>query len=122
MSGITRITGPLLDVLEYFLAAFDTGDDEVHGWAIMHAVKRSGPTVYGILDRLEDAGMLVSHWEDSPPDGRPRRRIYKFTAQGVVEARELVEQRRKAPMPRTARPPGLVFFGRRWWRGLAAAQ
>ncbi len=45
------MTNPLLDVLEVLLEAFDNDRQELHGWAIMKAAARSGPTVYGVLDR-----------------------------------------------------------------------
>jgi Transcriptional regulator PadR-like family len=61
-----RVTGPLLDVLETFLRAWQNNED-LHGWTIMKRVRRSGPTVYGVLDRLEDAGWIDGHWEDEHP-------------------------------------------------------
>jgi len=67
VTGSIRVTGPLLDLLEVFLQAFSE-DAELHGWAITKATKRSGPTVYGVLDRLEDTGWITGHWEDQHPD------------------------------------------------------
>jgi PadR family transcriptional regulator PadR len=112
VSGITRVTGPLLDVLEYFLDAYRRGDQEVHGWAIMHAVKRSGPTVYGVLDRLEDAVWITGRWEENPEGGRPRRRLYRLTPNGRIEALQLLAERRPSAAPGTGKP-GFVQFG---WR------
>src|SRR5690349_25158716 len=48
-----RITQPLFDVLDVLLRAVDDDDLQLHGYAIMRLTKRSGPTVYGVLDRLE---------------------------------------------------------------------
>ncbi len=59
LSDPTRITGPLLDVLELLLQAACEGQ-ELHGWAIMKGSSRSGPTVYGVLDRLEDASKAAA--------------------------------------------------------------
>jgi PadR family transcriptional regulator PadR len=74
MGGLVRITNPLLDVLEVLLQAFDSRTADLHGWAIMKATKRSGPTVYGVLDRLEDIGWISGRWEDENPEpGKPRR-------------------------------------------------
>jgi PadR family transcriptional regulator, regulatory protein PadR len=95
MSGITRVTAPLLDVLKFMLWDFDSGAEETHGWAIMKGVKRSGPTVYGVLDRLEEAGWISSRWERENPDPkRPRRRSYRLTPNGTAQARALLAQRR----------------------------
>jgi PadR family transcriptional regulator, regulatory protein PadR len=41
-----------------------------------------------MLLRLESAGWFNSHWESVDPvsAGRPRRRLYRFTANGVAQA------------------------------------
>jgi DNA-binding PadR family transcriptional regulator len=94
MTGPLRVTAPLLDVLEVLLRAFRDGI-ETHGWAIMKATKRSGPTVYGVIDRLEDAGWLTGYWEDeNPAPGKPRRRLYRLTPNGATESQALVAARR----------------------------
>ncbi len=94
MAGPIRVTNPLLDVLEVLLQAFGNHDD-LHGWAIMKATKRSGPTVYGVLDRLENIGWISGAWEDENPEpGKPRRRFYSITPTGVIGAREILRERR----------------------------
>ena len=117
-----RVTGPLLDVLEVFLQAFNE-DAPVHGWAITKATKRSGPTVYGVLDRLENAALITGQWEEQHPESnKPRRRLYRLTPTGVTAARDLLAARRPQalqPKPRhhQAWPePGLAFIG--WLRKL----
>ena len=47
-------------------------------------------TVYPILVRLEDAGWLRSQWENVDPSvaGRPRKRFYTLSAEGVSEAKK----------------------------------
>jgi DNA-binding PadR family transcriptional regulator len=94
MVGPLRVTGPFLDVLEVFYQAFLTSD-QLHGWAIVKATKRSGPTVYGVLDRLEEMGWIVGRWEQQHPEpGKPRRRLYSLTPQGETASRELLRDRR----------------------------
>jgi PadR family transcriptional regulator, regulatory protein PadR len=94
MTGPIRVTNPLLDVLEVLLQAFGNHDD-LHGWAIMKATKRSGPTVYGVLDRLENIGWINGWWEDENPEpGKPRRRFYSITPTGATGAREILRERR----------------------------
>jgi PadR family transcriptional regulator, regulatory protein PadR len=117
MDGPVRVTNPLLDVLEVLLEAFDNDRQELHGWAIMKAAARSGPTVYGILDRLEDADWITSRWEDHHPQpNKPRRRFYRLTPTGVVSAARLLTARRPDTRHRPQRPtePGLTFTG---WLG-----
>ncbi|WP_433444574.1 PadR family transcriptional regulator [Nonomuraea sp. CA-141351] len=103
MAGLERITQPTLDVLEVLVRAFDN-DEQVHGWAIMKATKRAGPTVYKVLDRLEDAHWITGEWEQLGPDqSGPRRRFYRLTGDGVPAARSLLAQRRPAAFePRPA--------------------
>jgi DNA-binding PadR family transcriptional regulator len=82
---ISRAT---VDVLALLLDAWQDGV-ELHGWEIMRRTRRSGPTVYTVLDRLEDAGWIGASWEVLPPgQGRPRRRYYRLTAAGAETARD----------------------------------
>lgn len=77
------------------LAALEDGP--AHGYAIIEAIKgRSGGTfdlpegtIYPALHRLEQAGLLSSHWM-IPPSGR-RRRVYALTKSGTSR---LAERRR----------------------------
>ena len=48
-------------------------------------------TIYPILARLHRAGLLHREWEDidESHEGRPRRRLYRITGEGVRMAREL---------------------------------
>jgi DNA-binding PadR family transcriptional regulator len=61
----------------------------------MKATKRSGPTVYGVLDRLEDANWVSGRWEEENPEpGKPRRRLYSITPTGLTGSREILRERR----------------------------
>ena len=46
---------------------------------------RSG-SLYPILSRLSDRALLESAWEDSPPQGRPPRHLYRLSALGLEYA------------------------------------
>jgi|SRR5689334_13750356 len=87
-----RVTGPLLDVLEVLLEGL-RAERRPYGWSIMRDAKRSGPTVYGVLERLEQQGWVTGSWEDLPERG-PRRRCYELTATGKALAESLLAQRR----------------------------
>jgi len=39
-------------------------------------------SLYPILVRLADRGLLEAQWEESPPHGRPARHLYRLTAGG----------------------------------------
>lgn len=111
MTRPMRTTGPLLDVSACLLTADARGED-LHGWQIMKDTKRSGPTVYGVLDRLEDLQWITGYWEALQPDeNRPRRRLYRLTDEGRAKVRELLAERRPEVAAKLAEPakpsPGL---------------
>jgi DNA-binding PadR family transcriptional regulator len=98
----TRVTAPFLDVAEAFLAA---SGQELHGWAIIKASGRGGPTVYKILERMASLGWLTSRWDDRTAEpNKPRRRYYKLTGEGVARAQALVGERRPVKSHRQLRP------------------
>jgi len=39
-------------------------------------------SLYPILVRLADRGLLEASWEESPPAGRPARHLYRLTPDG----------------------------------------
>jgi DNA-binding PadR family transcriptional regulator len=95
MMGPARVTGPFLDVVEVFWQAHLVDADDLYGWAILKATRRSGPTVYGVLDRLEDMSWISGRWESEHPEpGKPRRRLYRLTPTGQAGARGLLAERR----------------------------
>jgi PadR family transcriptional regulator PadR len=65
---------------------------ELSGAEIGASTKLPSGTLYPILVRLEDAGWLQSRWESEDPAllGRPRRRYYRVTAEGVRSVRKVV--------------------------------
>lgn len=99
------MTGPRLDgataaVLDVLLEAWDQ-KAELHGWEIMHRARRSGPSVYRALDRLEEAGWVSTTWEALPRgEQRPRLRYYRITADKVEAARAHLHQYSRDTMRR----------------------
>ncbi|WP_250032867.1 PadR family transcriptional regulator [Paractinoplanes maris] len=61
-------------------------------------------TLYKALNRLEDLGLLTSDWEDPAQAvaGRPRRRLYQLTAQGMHIADRVRADRTAGRIPRFA--------------------
>lgn len=111
MDGLQRVTEPLLDVLQALVDAARR-DEELHGWAIIKSTGRHGPTVYGVLDRLEDADWITGAFEERNPEpGRPPRRFYRLSPDGVARAEQLLVTRRPTT-PATARPaPATPLLG-----------
>src|SRR2546423_12636642 len=42
-------------------------------------------SLYPILIRLADRGLLETDWENEPPRGRPPRHLYRLTAAGEAQ-------------------------------------
>jgi DNA-binding PadR family transcriptional regulator len=84
-----RVTGALLKVLRAFLERPAT---ESYGLELSRMTGLKSGTLYPILDRLEKIRWVESRWEDIDPvaHGRPRRRFYRLTAQGVREAQSIL--------------------------------
>jgi DNA-binding PadR family transcriptional regulator len=82
-----RMTIPTQLVLRVLL---DDSAAERYGYEIGEAAGLPSGTVHPILARLEGAGWLESRWEevDAAEVGRPPRRYYRLTADGVTAARE----------------------------------
>jgi PadR family transcriptional regulator, regulatory protein PadR len=71
------------------LAALLAHDDGLHGYDITRAAGVKAGTLYPMLIRLEQAGLLDSAWETSPMPGRPARHVYRLTPKGRGVARAL---------------------------------
>ena len=50
-----------------------------HGYDIARETGLKSGTLYPILMRLADRGLLEACWEDEQPAGRPRRHLYRLT-------------------------------------------
>ncbi|MEV7230840.1 helix-turn-helix transcriptional regulator [Polymorphospora sp. NPDC051019] len=99
-----RVTKPFVAVLEQLLIALKD-DVELHGYAISQATDQLTPTVYGNLDKLEDANWVTSRWETQEPGvNRPRRRLYRLTPTGATEARAILTERERAAARKVRRP------------------
>lgn len=89
MQRAPRITIQTLRVLSVML---ETPAAEWYGLEISRRAALQTGTIYPILARLEAAGWLQSARENADPQvmGRPRRRLYRLTAEGERRAREVL--------------------------------
>lgn len=71
------------------LASLEKG--AAHGFEILRRLTEAGcgalklkeGSLYPALYRLEEAGLIVSHWEDeAAPRRGPRKRVYRITKKG----------------------------------------
>ena len=59
-----------------------------HGYDLSKGTGLKSGTLYPILMRLGDRGLLQSKWEAPLEGGRPPRHMYRLTASGVAIAKE----------------------------------
>jgi PadR family transcriptional regulator PadR len=62
-----------------------------HGYELSKRTGLKSGTLYPILIRLSEQGLLNSRWKDAERPGRPPRHVYRLTATGLALAREQVE-------------------------------
>jgi DNA-binding PadR family transcriptional regulator len=57
-----------------------------YGYELGRDVELRSGSLYPILVRLADRGLLDATWEADPPAGRPPRHLYRLTAAGLEYA------------------------------------
>lgn len=67
------------------LALLYHGTEPHYGLSLSKTLSLGSGTLYPILDKLEDAGLLTGTWEDIDPHlaGRRPRRFYTLTGEGM---------------------------------------
>lgn len=60
-----------------------------YGYDLSQLTGLSSGTLYPILMRLSDRGLLESRWKPSPERGRPPRHLYRLSTRGAAFAREV---------------------------------
>ena len=77
-----KLTGPLERVLKVLTA--DPSAPQ-YGYDLMKAARLPSGTLYPMLARLEQEGLVESEWEAQRSDagGRPPRKYYRLTAEGA---------------------------------------
>jgi DNA-binding PadR family transcriptional regulator len=78
-----------------------------HGYDLGQEIGLKAGSLYPILIRLSDRGLLESSWETEPEQGRPARHLYRLTDAGLTLTAEVAQvepapQPRHAPQPRSA--------------------
>src|SRR3954471_19576355 len=71
-----------------------------YGYDISRETGLASGTLYPILGRLSDRQLVETRWEENPPEGRPRRHLYRLTAQGVARAVAVAQEPAAAPATR----------------------
>lgn len=69
----------------------------VHGYDLLKQTGLASGTLYPLLMRMEEQGLVSAEWRDPLRPGRPPRHAYRLTPAGVALALELADK---------AAPPG----------------
>jgi PadR family transcriptional regulator PadR len=77
------------------LHAFSSGAHEWrHGYDLMKETGLGSGTLYPLLMRMSDQGLVEAEWREPARPGRPARHAYRLTAAGRELARAMDERER----------------------------
>jgi len=72
-----------------------------HGYDLAKQTGLKSGTLYPILVRLADRGLMEARWEEGRPAGRPPRHLYRLSSEGLAQAALAAAP---ATVPRAAAP------------------
>jgi DNA-binding PadR family transcriptional regulator len=94
---MTRARRPSAQTAAVVLALAETPTAWRYGYELFRQLDLNPGSLYQILVRLADRGLLETTWETDAPAGRPPRHLYRLTGSGRALATELA---RPAATPR----------------------
>lgn len=77
-----------------------------YGYDLYQELNLKAGSLYPILMRLTDRGMLEAAWERDAPVGRPPRHFYRLTGPGLTLAAELIGASTQGAVPIRLLPRG----------------
>jgi PadR family transcriptional regulator PadR len=101
---VTRTRRPSAQTLAVLLALLADPDRWRHGYDLCTELGLQAGSVYPILIRLADRGLLETSWETNQVRGRPARHLYRLTGSGRAYATASVEAADQAATARHAAP------------------
>ncbi|KQR85275.1 transcriptional regulator [Sphingomonas sp. Leaf343] len=84
---MTRSRGPSKQMITLLDALSIRPQEWRHGYDLMKATGLLSGTLYPLLMRMTDQGLLEAEWRKPLRPGRPARHAYRLTATGVELAR-----------------------------------
>lgn len=63
-----------------------------HGYDLLKETGLSSGTLYPLLMRMTENGLVEAEWREPAQPGRPPRHVYRLTAKGFALALELAGQ------------------------------
>ena len=86
---MTRSRRPSAQTVAVILALAETPTAWRYGYELCRQLDLMPGSIYPILIRLTDRGLLETAWEADAPNGRPPRHQYRLTGSGRSLATEL---------------------------------
>jgi PadR family transcriptional regulator, regulatory protein PadR len=86
---MTRARRPSAQTIAVLLALAADPAGWRYGYDLCQQLGLKAGSMYPILMRLADRGLLETAWETDAPAGRPPRHLYRLTGTGVAVAAEL---------------------------------
>ena len=80
---MTRFRSPSPQTTAVILALGEQTTRWSHGYDLCRTLEPKAGTVYPILIRLAERGVVETAWEQDPPQGRPARHLYRLSAAGA---------------------------------------
>jgi DNA-binding PadR family transcriptional regulator len=80
--GMERLRKPSPQTVEVLLALAKDPTEWRYGYDLCQELDLKAGTLYPILMRLADRGLLETKWETEAPQGRPARHLYRLTGAG----------------------------------------
>src|SRR5947208_12202203 len=100
VTGMARSRAPSVQTVSVLAALAADPTRWRYGYDLAAEVHLKSGSLYPILMRLADRGLLESDWAPAPP-GKPPRHLYRLTARGLQEyARVRPEPAKRQPVPR----------------------
>jgi PadR family transcriptional regulator PadR len=112
---MTRTRRPSVQTTAVLFALAEQPATWRYGYELCRQLGIKPGSMYPILMRLTDRGMLETTWDTEVPAGRPPRHMYRLTGSGRALATELAAA--AAPAPATATAPRRAGGSKVGWQG-----
>jgi PadR family transcriptional regulator, regulatory protein PadR len=96
---VTRTRRPSAQTTAVVLALAEEPTAWRYGYQLCQQLGIKPGSMYPILMRLADRGLLETSWDTDVPAGRPPRHLYRLTGSGRALATELAKAPAKAATP-----------------------
>ena len=98
--------------LSVMAALYEQPSQWQHGYALASQTGLKSGTLYPILIRLADQRLVEASWQEDPQPGRPRRHLYRLTAEGLASLAGALAASARQPSREGAGRPGRQGAGK----------